>query len=116
MTDQTTRIAELNDLCRLGLDRTAQTVITATCLVALTEADGRAAEILTQAEVLRAVRHYTFAPEDGPERAHGELILRGQTVRFTIDYYDRALEWGSENPADPSVTTRVMTIMLPGDD
>ena len=43
MTDQTTRIAELNDLCRLGLDRTARTVITATCLAALTEAVTHAA-------------------------------------------------------------------------
>jgi hypothetical protein len=116
MTDHTTRIAELNDLCRLGLDRTARIVITATCLAALTEAEGREAEIHAQAEVLGAVRRYAFAPQDGPERARGELILRGRTIRFTIDYYDRALEWGSENPADPSVTTRVMTIMLPGDD
>jgi len=76
MTDQTTRIAELNNLCRLGHDRTARTVITASCLAALTEADGLAAEVLAQAEVL------VFATEDGPERARGELILRGRTIRF----------------------------------
>jgi hypothetical protein len=30
-------------------------------------------------------------------------------------YYDTALEFGSENPADASVTRRVLTIMLPED-
>jgi hypothetical protein len=32
-----------------------------------------------------------------------------------IDYYDAAMEFGSEDPADASVTTRVMTILLPED-
>ncbi|MFZ2108608.1 MAG: DUF3768 domain-containing protein [Roseiarcus sp.] len=29
-----------------------------------------------------------------------------------IDYYDRATEMGSPDPADPAATTRVLTIML----
>jgi hypothetical protein len=29
-----------------------------------------------------------------------------------IDYYDRATEMGSPDPADPAVTTRVLTFML----
>jgi len=28
-----------------------------------------------------------------------------------IDYYDRATEAGSPDPADPAVTTRVLTLM-----
>ena len=47
------------------------------------------------------------------------LIERGDDVVGVdcfLDYYDRALEWGSEDPGDPHVTTRVMTIMLPEDD
>ena len=29
-----------------------------------------------------------------------------------LDYFDKELKFGSENPADPSKTTRVLTIML----
>ncbi|WP_422631418.1 DUF3768 domain-containing protein [Pseudomonas proteolytica] len=29
-----------------------------------------------------------------------------------MDYFDAALEWGSEDPANASLTTRVLTLML----
>jgi len=116
MNDQTSRIAALNDRCRQGVDPTGRIVITATCLGSLAGDGGKAAEILVQAQVLAAIRRYTFKPEDGRERARGELVVAGHAIRFVIDYYDLSLEWGSEDPADPLVTTRVMTIMLPSDD
>lgn len=116
MTDQTSRIAMLNDRCRQGFDRTARIVITAACLATLAGDGGTAREILAQAEVMAAIRRYVFRPEDGCERARGDFLVAGHVVRFTIDYYDLSLEWGTENPADPLVTTRVMTIMLPSDD
>ena len=31
---------------------------------------------------------------------------------FKIDYYDKSLEFGSPDPADPIVTERIITIML----
>ncbi|HEX7855007.1 MAG TPA: DUF3768 domain-containing protein [Sphingobium sp.] len=116
MTDKTALIAELNDRVRHGLDRTARIVMTATCLAELARDDRQVSEALAQAEALAAIRHYAFKPTDGAERASGDFLVAGKAVRFTIDYYDLALEWGSENPADPAVTTRVMTIMLPSDD
>ena len=33
-------------------------------------------------------------------------------VQFAIDAYDRNLEYGSPDPTDPAVTTRVMTVLL----
>ena len=110
MTDQLSRIAELNDRCRHGLDPTARLVITAACVAAF------AGDLSAQAELLAAIRGYAFTRDDGPERSRGEFTVRGHAVRFAIDYYDRALGWGSEDPGDPHVTTRVMTIMLPEDD
>ena len=36
----------------------------------------------------------------------------GAKLMWKIDYYDRNLEFGSEDPADPHVTVRVLTVML----
>jgi len=116
MTEQRTRIAELNDRVRFGLDRNARIVMTRACLTTLAGGDTLAREAIAQAEALAAIRHYSFRPEDGVERARGELAISGTIVRFVIDYYDPSLEWGSEDPADAAKTIRVMTIMLPSDD
>lgn len=36
-------------------------------------------------------------------------------VIWKIDYYDKEMRYGSPDSADPSVTGRVMTVMLPED-
>jgi len=38
-----------------------------------------------------------------------------QRIWFKIDLYDKDLQYGSPDPADPDVTTRVMTILLPSE-
>lgn len=116
MTERLARIAALNDRVRLGRDRQACIVMTATCLAAIAGDDRRVSEVLAQAEILAAAARYEFGPDNDGERQRGEFVVRDQTVRFVIDYYDRDLEWGSEDPADPSITTRVLTFMLPQDD
>ncbi|MBB3349706.1 hypothetical protein FHY02_004197 [Sphingomonas sp. BK069] len=60
---------------------------------------------------MAAVRAHAF-PEKDRERNRGEFELRGRTVYFAIDYYDLALEYGSEDRANPSITRRVLTIMM----
>ena len=46
------------------------------------------------------------------ERDFGDLSLFGADLLWKIDYYDKALQYGSEDPADPDVTHRVLTVML----
>jgi hypothetical protein len=42
----------------------------------------------------------------------GSFEADGRTIMFEIDYFDRELSMHSPDPADPSVTQRVITIML----
>jgi Protein of unknown function (DUF3768) len=46
------------------------------------------------------------------EHDFGHFEIAGQKFFWKIDYYDAAMEFGSEDPADPTKTTRVLTIML----
>jgi hypothetical protein len=70
--------------------------------------------IVLQARLMAAFRHCTFS-EDSPERDFAAIEFLGRKVWMKIDYYDAAMEFGSEDPADASITTRVMTILLPED-
>lgn len=58
-----------------------------------------------------------FDQFDEANDPHGEhdffsFDFHGKTLFVKIDYYDLNYEYGSENPADPSKTRRVLTIML----
>jgi hypothetical protein len=67
------------------------------------------------AAILRAVTAFdTFNADNDP---HGEhdcacLTVENRAVMWKIDYYDPDLNWHSPDPANPAVTTRVLTIML----
>lgn len=66
-------------------------------------------------EVLRRVRLFDhFNSDNDPHGEHdfGSFNIAGQRFFWKIDYYDRDMEHGSENPADASKTTRVLTVML----
>jgi len=61
------------------------------------------------------VEAYTaFDQDNDPYGEHdfGAITHDGSKVFWKIDYYDRRMEYGSEDPADPAKTTRVLTIML----
>jgi hypothetical protein len=58
-----------------------------------------------------------FTEFDGDNDPHGEhdfgsFQIVGHKFFWKIDYYDRSMEFGSEDPADPAKTMRVLTIML----
>ena len=49
------------------------------------------------------------------ERDFGDLSLWGYDLLWKFDYYDLDLKFGSDDPADPSVTSRVLTVMTVSD-
>ena len=65
---------------------------------------------------LEAVRAFeTFNEENDPYGEHefGILEVDGQKVYWKIDAYDHDLRYGSEDPADPVLTLRLLTFCLP---
>ena len=67
------------------------------------------------ARVLAAVAGFdAFTTDNDPYGEHDCAILTvdGLRVMFKIDYYDRNLTYHSPDPGDPTVTERVMTVML----
>jgi len=38
------------------------------------------------------------------------VSVEGERYFFKVDYYDLTMEFGSQDPSDPTVTTRVLTI------
>lgn len=68
------------------------------------------------AAVVAAVRSFdNFHRDNDPcgEHDFGALAVEGIQVFFKIDYYDLQMAYLSPDPADPSKTVRVLTIMLP---
>ncbi len=58
-----------------------------------------------------------FNPSNDPYGEHDAAIFEcgGETFFFKVDYYNPDLSAGSEDPSDPAVTCRVLTLMLSSD-
>jgi hypothetical protein len=68
----------------------------------------------TKARVFLAVQGFNeFSADNDPHREHdfGSFEVEGEKYFWKIDYYAPDLDGGSEDPADPEKTTRVLTIM-----
>ena len=64
--------------------------------------------------IFRTVSIYDdFCKENDPYGEHdfGSFVAEGHTIFFKLDYYDKQLNAHSPDPADPTVTERVITIM-----
>ena len=55
-----------------------------------------------------------FCQDNDPYQEHdfGAFDFEGHRVLFKIDYYAKGMQAASANPADPSITERLITIML----
>ena len=105
MSPRVAKIAQQNDLLRTTL-LTGRVVVTEGIL-ALPES--------TRTEIVAKVRTFDdFSLDNDPYGEHdfGTVEVDGIRAFWKIDYYDRAMKMGSDDPADPAKTCRVLTIML----
>ena len=68
-----------------------------------------------RAQVLINVQNFAqFTADNDPHGEHdfGSFEVAGEKFFWKVDYYDSDMMYGSEDPADPDKTTRVLTIML----
>lgn len=67
-----------------------------------------------QAVLLKVAQFDAFTASNDSHAEHdfGAVEHEGQTFFWKIDYFDKRLEYGSPDPANPDVTARVLTIML----
>ena len=75
----------------------------------------RALSGYSEASLLQALAEYhDFDPDNDPhgERDFGGFDYLEAELLWKIDYYDNMLTFGSDDPADPSITIPVLTIML----
>jgi len=100
-------LAELNDAARQGKASGSTRVVMTQGVNALpTEA---IASLMGEVQ-----RFNTFTEDNDPNGEHdfGKIVFMGDDYFWKIDYYDKDLEFGSEDPLDVKKTTRVLTVML----
>ena len=109
LTDKQTRerIRDLNDAFRKTVDPTLGKMMLTVGVSAL-PSDVRAMAIR------KVVTYDAWSGDNDPHGEHdfGSFDLAGHKFFFKLDYYDSSLEFGSDDPADPAKTTRVLTLML----
>lgn len=71
------------------------------------------ADLILKAGVYAAVAA-AEVPADGDdpygEADFGKVVVDGDKYLWKIDYYDKAMEYGSEDPSNPDITERVLSI------
>lgn len=104
--ERTKRIAELNDLCRKAMGIGGHLVQTVG-INALPAGDQSAIR-----QKVENFSKFTWRNDPHKERDYGSFIHNRERIIWKIDYYAPDMMGGSEDPADPRKTARVLTIML----
>ena len=103
--EKTERIRQLNDAFRTTF--AGGMVVMSTSVAELPD--------MVRAAALKEVAEFdTFDETNDPYEEHdfGPFEVDFHRIFFKIDYLDQAVTCHSPDPADPSVTKRVITIML----
>ena len=104
MLNNTDKIRQLNDACRASFIG-CQIVLT---LGIRMKSEKEVAEIL---ERVRTFKDFTPANNPYSENDSASFDYKGERIIWKIDYYDKNYRYMSENPADPTITNRLLTIM-----
>jgi len=102
---RTARIRELNDMLRT-------TFIGGRVVITAGVRERGAAFESACVEAVQSFREFTEGNDPYGEHDFGAVTVENTKVFFKIDYFDRALAFGSEDPSDPIRTARVLTILL----
>jgi Protein of unknown function (DUF3768) len=105
MFSKTEQIRTLNDKLRRNL--TVGTAFVTAGVAAL--GPGAVARIV---KTIAVYDDFCHANDPYEEHDFGSFEANGQTIFFKIDYFDKALASHSPDPTDPSITERVITIMM----
>lgn len=97
-----TKIAELNDNLRRNLFNPGKNKVVITSGVATLS-------FIDRVGLLKKVIDFNNFNAD--EHDFGRIEHNGINYFFKIDYYDKTMEYGSDDPSNPDITTRVLTIM-----
>ena len=103
-----TRIAKLNDEFRTTF-RAGRVVLTngVNCLP-----EDQLLEVLHK---VKTFNDFNDGNDPLGEHDFGAFEHNGVRYFFKIDYYDKTMAFGSNDPANPEKTTRVLTIMTAGE-
>lgn len=99
-------IAELNDNFRKTFS--GDFVVTSNGIVAL--------GTKIKWEIIKKVKEFNdfdFRNDPHGEHDFGVVDVDGIQAFWKIDYYDKNLEFASDDASNPEITTRVLTILLP---
>jgi hypothetical protein len=104
-------IASLNDRFRTTLGRDPGTP----GKVVVTRGVAAKGDAFVNAALAAAAAFDAFDAAGDPYAEHefGVLTVAGVTVWFKVDAYDLNYRYGSDDPADPARTRRVLTLLLP---
>lgn len=106
ISETTQRIAELNDLCRKAPGIAGRWLQTEG-ICRLPESEQSAIR-----EKVEQFSDFTLDNDPHGERDFGAFTHNGLRIFWKIDYYAPDMQHGSENPADPKQTVRILTLML----